>query len=148
MKKNNLLLTLLLLMIQTGSAQNVGIGTNTPASKLHVKGAADNTQLIIDAHSTQSNTQPLIRLRNSSGADLMWIHSDDATNCFVGLNGKGKTNILDAIYFMCVSKSRFTSSDIHLIQHQESFFRIDAEFEREYHLVAKYQKGKKVFWQH
>ena len=63
----------------------------------------------------------------------------------MGLNGKGKTNILDAIYFMCVSKSRFTSSDIHLIQHQENFFRIDAEFDQEYHLVAKYQKGKKVF---
>ena len=75
----------------TIAAQNVGIGTISPASKLHVKGADDVSQLIIDANSTQSNTNPLIKLRNSSGADLMWIHSDHVTNSFVGLNA-GRVN--------------------------------------------------------
>jgi hypothetical protein len=73
------------------AAQNVGIGTVIPASKLHVKGAADATQLIIEANSTQSNTNPLIKLRNSSGIDLMWIHSDDFSNSFVGLSA-GRVN--------------------------------------------------------
>jgi len=70
---------------------NVGIGTITPASKLHIKGSADVSQLIIDANSTQNNSNPLIKLRNSGGTDLMWIHSDDNQNVFVGLNA-GRIN--------------------------------------------------------
>lgn len=65
--------------------------------------------------------------------------------CFVGLNGKGKTNILDAIYFLCVTKSRFNAADAQLIRHGESFFRLEATFDRDVLLVAKYQKGKKTF---
>ena len=70
---------------------NVGINTNLPAAKLHIKGSADTSQLLIDANSTQSNSQPLIRLRNSSGIDLMHIHSDQGTNTYVGLHA-GKLN--------------------------------------------------------
>jgi hypothetical protein len=68
------------------SAQNIGIGTNTPAAKLHIKGTANTSQLFIDANSTQSNTNPLIRLRNSSGATLMNIHADGPENIFIGYN--------------------------------------------------------------
>jgi len=73
------------------STGNVGIGTLSPAGMLHVKGNTDVSQLIIDANSTQSSTHPLIKLRNSSGTDLMWIHSDDLTNSFVGSNA-GRVN--------------------------------------------------------
>jgi hypothetical protein len=66
------------------NAQNVGIGTATPVARLHIKGNADTSQLVIDAHSTQGNTRPLIKLRNSSGNDLLWIHSDNASNTFLG----------------------------------------------------------------
>jgi hypothetical protein len=72
-------------------SQNIGIGTATPTAKLHIKGSADTSQLVIDANSTQSNTRPLIKLRNSSGADLMWIHSDNIYNTFIGLNA-GRVN--------------------------------------------------------
>ena len=85
------LLAGLIALTGTIAAQNVGIGISTPASKLHIKGSVDTTQLIIDANSTQNNTHPLIKLRNSSGTDLMWIHSDDSTNSFVGLNA-GRVN--------------------------------------------------------
>ncbi|CAN5686071.1 hypothetical protein BH10BAC3_BH10BAC3_37570 [soil metagenome] len=63
--------------IYNNNTGNVGIGTNTPAAKLHIKGNANTSQLIIDANATQSNTQPLIRLRDASGADLLDIHSDN-----------------------------------------------------------------------
>ena len=71
--------------IYNNNSGNTGIGTTTPQGKLHIKGSADVSQLIIDANSTQSNTQPLIRLRNSAGTDLMHIHSDNPNNVFLGL---------------------------------------------------------------
>ena len=40
-------------------------------------------------------------------------------NCFVGLNGQGKTNVLDAIYLLSFAKSAFTSQDSPNITHGE-----------------------------
>jgi len=40
-------------------------------------------------------------------------------NCFVGLNGQGKTNILDAIYLLSFTKSAYTSQDSLNITHGE-----------------------------
>ncbi len=91
MKKYILLLTLSFAIIQLSFSQNVSIGTTTPAAKLHIKGSEDTTQLIIDAASTQSNIRPLIRLRKSNGTDLIWIHSDDTSNVFIGRNA-GRLN--------------------------------------------------------
>ena len=70
---------------------DVGIGTASPVGKLHVKGSADKSQLIIDGNSTQTTMNPLIRLRNSSGTDLIWIHSDDTSNTYIGLR-TGRSN--------------------------------------------------------
>ena len=70
-------------------ANNIGVATATPVGKFQIKGTADSTQLIIDAYSAQTNSHPLIKLRNSIGTDLMWIHSDDTTNTFIGLSAGG-----------------------------------------------------------
>ena len=40
-------------------------------------------------------------------------------NCFVGLNGQGKTNVLDAIYLLSFAKSSFTNQDSLNITHGE-----------------------------
>ncbi len=64
----------------------VGIGTTSPAARLHIKGTSNGSQLIIDAGASQTNSQPLIRLRYSAGFDLMHIHSDDSTNIFIGVH--------------------------------------------------------------
>jgi hypothetical protein len=86
--------SLIIALIQFNAfGQNVGISIAVPAGKLHVKGSEDNSQFILDAHSTQSNTNPLIRLRKSDGTDLMWIHADDSTNLFLGLKA-GRVNNL------------------------------------------------------
>ncbi|MFH0938879.1 MAG: hypothetical protein V1899_06325 [Planctomycetota bacterium] len=65
---------------------NVGIGTVTPVAKLEIAGSADTPQLIIKANTTQSNTNPLLQLRNSAGTVLSAFHSDGITNTFLGLN--------------------------------------------------------------
>jgi DNA replication and repair protein RecF len=46
-----------------------------------------------------------------------------------GLNGKGKTNLLDAIYYCCFTKSYFTSSDILNINFTKDGFRLEAQFD-------------------
>lgn len=46
-------------------------------------------------------------------------------NCFVGNNGVGKTNILDALYYLSVGKSFLNSSDIQNIENQQDFFTIE-----------------------
>jgi trimeric autotransporter adhesin len=82
------------------NAGDVGINTSAPAGKLHIKGSSDNEQLVIDANATQSNTNPLILLRNSSGTALAGINSDDTTNIFIGL-GAGRVNhVTGGINFM------------------------------------------------
>ncbi len=48
----------------------------------------------------------------------------DKINCFVGSNGAGKTNLLDAIHYLAFCKSYFTSVDTHNIRHGEDFFAI------------------------
>lgn len=46
-------------------------------------------------------------------------------NCFVGNNGVGKTNILDALYYLSVGKSFLNNSDSQNIAHQQDFFTIE-----------------------
>lgn len=87
-----------ILFVPFAWSQNVGVGASTPIGKLHVKGGANISQLIIDAHSTQSNTSPLIKLRNSLGNDLLWIHADDSSNVFIGLHA-GRFNNASALGF-------------------------------------------------
>ncbi|WP_392436728.1 DNA replication/repair protein RecF [Cruoricaptor ignavus] len=47
-------------------------------------------------------------------------------NCFVGNNGAGKTNILDALHYVSMGKSFLNNSDLQNIQENTDFFVIDA----------------------
>lgn len=55
--------------MQVNSFGNVGIGTTGQLARLHVFGTADDEQLIVQGHSTQ--TAPLMQLWNSSSAILI-----------------------------------------------------------------------------
>ncbi len=48
-------------------------------------------------------------------------------NCFVGNNGVGKTNILDALHYLSVAKSFLGNTDYNNIKSLEDFFTIEAE---------------------
>lgn len=54
------------------TSRNVGIGTTTPGGKLHINGTADDQQLIIEGHSTQ--TANLTEWQNSSGTILSAVN--------------------------------------------------------------------------
>lgn len=46
----------------------------------------------------------------------------------MGLNGVGKTNMLDAIYYMCMTKSRFSSTDRNVMRRGAEFCRVVSSF--------------------
>ena len=50
-------------------------------------------------------------------------------NCFVGDNGVGKTNLLDAIYHLGMAKSYFTTSAVQNVRHGEEFYLIEGQFQ-------------------
>ncbi|WP_419870483.1 DNA replication/repair protein RecF [Chryseobacterium sp. CT-SW4] len=52
-------------------------------------------------------------------------------NCFVGNNGVGKTNILDALHYLSVGKSFLGNTDLNNIMKDEDFFTIDAEIQND-----------------
>ncbi len=49
-------------------------------------------------------------------------------NCFVGLNGQGKTNVLDAIYLLSFAKSAFTTQDSLNITHGEEMAMVQGVY--------------------
>lgn len=49
-------------------------------------------------------------------------------NCFIGSNGEGKTNFLDAIFFLSFCKSSGNHIDSQLIRHEEPFFVLEADY--------------------
>jgi DNA replication and repair protein RecF len=51
-------------------------------------------------------------------------------NCFVGDNGMGKTNLLDAIHYLSFCKSFFNSIDSQNIKHNEGFFVLQGNFDK------------------
>ncbi len=51
-------------------------------------------------------------------------------NCFLGDNGMGKTNFLDAIYYLSFCKSHSNSIDTQNILHGEEFFMVSGEYLR------------------
>jgi len=67
-------------------------------------------------------------------------------NCFVGNNGVGKTNILDAIYYLSFAKSYFNSVAGQNIRHGEAFFMIEGDYvlnDRTEKIVCSLKKGQK-----
>lgn len=52
----------------------------------------------------------------------------DKLNCFVGLNGQGKTNVLDAIYLLSFAKSAFTAQDSLNITHGEEMAFVQGNY--------------------
>lgn len=67
-------------------------------------------------------------------------------NCFVGNNGVGKTNILDAIYYLSFAKSYFNSVAVQNIRHGEAFFMIEGDYilnDRNEKIVCSLKKGQK-----
>ena len=69
-----------------------------------------------------------ISLFNFKNITSQSFNFQEKINCFVGENGIGKTNILDAIYYLSFTKSYFNSVAVQNIKHGESFFMIEGDY--------------------
>ena len=58
------------------------------------------------------------------------IEFSEKINCFVGNNGVGKTNLLDAIYYLSFTRSYFNTIDSQNIRYGEDFFAIHGTYLR------------------
>lgn len=70
----------------------------------------------------------LLNYKNIPDAHLRFA---DRLNGFVGLNGQGKTNVLDAIYLLSFAKSAFSLQDRDCIRHGEQMAMVQGVYERD-----------------
>jgi DNA replication and repair protein RecF len=71
---------------------------------------------------------------------------DAKINCFVGANGVGKTNVLDAIYHLSFGKSYFNPVASQNIKHDEEFFVVNGDYSKENKsekIVVSLKRGQK-----
>lgn len=89
-----------------------------------------------------------LKLSNFKNYETQELELSPRINCFVGENGMGKTNLLDALHYLCMCKSYFALTDSQVVRHQEDFFRIEGIFQRQdkkEHIVCKYAlRSRKV----
>lgn len=86
------------------------------------------------------------KLTNFKNYEQQTILCSPNVNCFVGLNGMGKTNLLDAVYYLCMTKSHNGGSDSNVLRHGADFFRLEGIFQKEgkrNKIVAKVLPRKK-----
>lgn len=87
-----------------------------------------------------------LSLLNYKNFEAETFEFDPKINCFVGLNGVGKTNILDAIYHLSFGKSYFNPITSQNIKHGTDFFVVEGLYEKNGQsekIVVSAKKGQK-----
>ena len=72
-----------------------------------------------------------ITLTNYKSFSAKTVDLDPKINCFIGSNGVGKSNVLDAIYHLSFGKSYFNPISSQNIKHGEDFFAIKGSYRNE-----------------
>ncbi|MBZ4191254.1 DNA replication/repair protein RecF [Niabella beijingensis] len=94
----------------------------------------------------QLNSIALLQFKNYTNRNFVF---PEKVVAICGKNGVGKTNILDAIHYLCFTKSYFSSSDAVNVQQGAKGFRIDGNFTRngndENLVCILRENGKKEF---
>lgn len=70
----------------------------------------------------------ILNYKNIEQADLDF---SPKVNCFIGQNGMGKTNLLDAIYYLSFCKSSTNPIDSQVMRHDSEFFVVQGLYETE-----------------
>jgi len=87
-----------------------------------------------------------LRLFNFKNFSEKNFSFSDKINCFTGNNGVGKTNAMDAVYYLSLTKSYLNHLDINNIRFGETFFSLQGTFADETHqddILLIVQSGQK-----
>ncbi|GAB5407748.1 MAG: DNA replication/repair protein RecF [Balneolaceae bacterium] len=93
-------------------------------------------------------TLELLHFRNHKKNEVEWAPH---LNVITGPNGAGKTSLIDAIHYLCMSRSFVSSSDMYVTHQGESYFMLKGKFEgeirSEFEVSCSYSRGdgKKIF---
>jgi len=68
---------------------------------------------------------------NYKNLEEIQIDLSPGLNCFIGQNGMGKTNVLDAIYFLSMCKSSNCSQDQMVVRHDADFMMLQGLYLKE-----------------
>lgn len=72
-----------------------------------------------------------LSILNYKNLEEVQLELSPRLNCFIGQNGMGKTNILDAIYFLSMCKSSNSSQDQMVMRHEADFMMIQGNYHKE-----------------
>ena len=89
----------------------------------------------------------LVNFKNYENADLEFTKG---INCFIGNNGGGKTNLLDAIYYLSFCKSFINPIESQNIKHDCDFYVVQGNFDlggKKEQIYCGFKKGKKKQFQ-
>lgn len=90
----------------------------------------------------------LRNFRNHLHSKVDWV---PGLNVITGPNGAGKTSLIDAIHYLCMSRSFVSTTDMYVIHQDESYFMISGDFRgqirSEFKVSCSYSRGegKKIF---
>ena len=68
----------------------------------------------------------IINYKNIASAEL---DLSPKMNCFIGHNGAGKTNVLDAVYYLSFCRSAQNPVDSQVIRHDQDFFVLEGSYQ-------------------
>lgn len=104
----------------------------TAICKLQISGF-ELSALSLRLSARTTTLRPMLRLQHISA--FQFKNHFSAQQAFTkkvvgicGANGAGKTNLLDAIYYLCFTKSYFAGSDAALVHHGQAGFRVAGKF--------------------
>lgn len=84
-----------------------------------------------------------IKLNNFRNYGKEEVSFSDRVNIFIGENGQGKTNLLEAIYILSTGKSFKTARFGEMIRFNEDFFRVEGFFDEERSVSIAVDRNKK-----
>ena len=93
------------------------------------------------------NQLTLKNFRNHTNTEVEW---GKRLNIITGSNGAGKTNLIDAIHYLCMSRSFVSSTDQYVLQFGEKELVINGKFSgsirSNFHVTCSYSRsnGKKI----
>ena len=90
-----------------------------------------------------------IKLTNFRNLEDTTLNFDKNINIFIGKNAQGKTNVLESIYFLAITKSHRTHNELNMINNNKLFTKISATYLNDRNdlnmlSILLNEKGKKV----